>query len=43
MINIDEAPSKDNQSVVSYTSYNPGVIKYVSDNKEREDSVSVRK
>lgn len=37
---IDEAPSKDNQSVVSYNSYSTGMMRYQSGNKkERQDSM----
>ena len=41
-IYLDEAPSKDNQSVASYTSYNTGMVRYNSNRKERDDS-SVKK
>ena len=38
LIKIDEAPSKDNQSVTSYNSYSTGMMRYNSGKKEREDS-----
>jgi hypothetical protein len=37
--NVDEAPSKDNQSVTSYNSYSTSMMRYNSGKKESEDSV----
>ena len=34
---VDEAPSKDNQSVASYNSYSTSMMRYNSGKKERED------
>ena len=39
---LDEAPSKDNQSITSYTSYNiSGIARYGSQRKDVHDTSSV--